>query len=99
MVVPYVDIDDGLVGKVVVQLSHAGENWYDRDPADQTPDRLPIAAVMTEGDVRRLLFGQLRCVGADGRVVAGNAEIDGKTIAGADLEQGIAPGGWVEVIG
>ena len=97
MIIPYDQIDGSLVGKVVVQLSHIGENWYEREQADQVSDRLPVTAVINEGDHVRLLFGQLRYLSENGRVLSDTMSADAAPVA-ADLEQGIGSGGWVEVI-
>lgn len=97
MIVPYDQIDDSVVGKVLVQLSHTGEEWWQRDPADRTPDHLPISAVVREEGHVRLLFGQLRYLSVTGRVVAGNTDAE-KALASADLEHGIGPGGYAEVV-
>jgi len=94
MAVPYDQIDESLVGKTVVQISHSGENWWERPAMERTPDPLPISAILREDDHIRILFGQLGYHDDDGRVAAGEG-----TVVAADLEIGIGPGGWIEVAG
>lgn len=96
MKVPYKDIKEQVVGQTLIQLSHAGENWWERDPAGRIPDALPITGVIREKGHVRLLFGALYHQNPEGRAVPESA--DQAAVAAGHLELGIGPGGWIEVV-
>lgn len=108
--IDYVDLDESIVGRQLVGLSHVGEDprdltdpaaISDRDGLRRTKPEIVGVARLDESvtiGVGDQLRGLEARVASENVTVRQSTRIDEKPVQGWLAEYGIGPGGWIEVV-